>query len=270
MNTGFIGAGNLARAMVLGILSKGLLKPQAIRCVSGSGATAAKLAEATGIAVAPSRLELIRDSDLIVLAFKPQHLDTITEEEGAAAKDALVISVLAGRTLESLRAAFPDARNMIRVMPNTPSRIGKGVSAYCFDKAPTDDDRKEVESLLGALGTCHEVDEAQMHIVTAVSGCGPAVFFQFIDHIAKAAETHGFEHSLASQLAIETGIGSLELMQQSDQLPSELVDEVVSPNGVTHALLKNLESNNWSGIIEEAISAAVKRSIELSKPQGLT
>ena len=266
MNTGFIGAGNLARAMVLGILNKGLLEPQAMQCVSGSGATAARLADSTGIGVAPSRLDLIRESQLIVLAFKPQHLDTITKEEGDAAKDALVVSVLAGRTLDSIRSAFPQARNVIRVMPNTPSRIGKGVSAYCFDTPPTDEDREKVESLLGALGSCHEVDESQMHIITAVSGCGPAVFFRFIDLIAKAAEKHGLEHSLGSQLAIETGIGSLELMQQSDQLPSELVDEVVSPNGVTHALLKNLDSNDWPGMVDEAIAAAVERSIELSRP----
>ena len=106
-----------------------------------------------------------------------------------------------------------------------------------------------------------------MHIVTAVSGCGPAVFFQFIDLIAQAAENRGLERDTATKLAIETGIGSLNLMLQSGQAPSELVDEVVSPNGVTHALLTSLtDKGNWSEVVDTALQDAVDRSIELSQP----
>ncbi len=268
MSIGFIGAGNLARAIVIGLLDNNVFTSGEVKCISGSGKTAQALSQETGIGLSSSRLDLLNQSNTIILAFKPQHLDTITEEEGYAAKNSLLISVLAGRTLASLRSAFPLARNVVRVMPNTPSRIGKGVSAYCYDEPPTNEDRKIVESLLGALGTSYEVKESQMHIVTAVSGCGPAVFFQFIDFIVKAAETHGLEQFLATQLAIETGIGSLELMKQSGQLPSELVDEVVSPNGVTHALLESLKSYHWSETIQNGIDAAVNRSEELSRPAG--
>lgn len=265
MTTGFIGAGNLARAIVIGLLEKQVLSPKELICVSGSGATAQALSRETEIELASSRIDLLERAQTVVLAFKPQHLDTITNEEGAAAQESLIISVLAGRTLESLQTAFPHARNIVRVMPNTPSRIGQGVSAYCFRETPSDQDRQLVDSLLGALGTCYEVEESQMHIVTAVSGCGPAVFFQFIDHIAQAAEKRGLDRELAATLAIETGIGSLQLMNQSKQAPSQLVDEVVSPNGVTHALLASLANNDWSGIIDTAIESAVNRSIELSK-----
>lgn len=265
MITGFIGAGNLARAIVIGLLDKRVLSPNELLCVSGSGATAQALSQETGIGLASSRIDLLERSQTVVLAFKPQHLDTITKEESAASQNSLVISVLAGRTLESLQAAFPNARNIVRVMPNTPSRIGKGVSAFCFQKTPSDEDRQLVENLLGALGTCYEVQESQMHIVTAVSGCGPAVFFQFIDFIAQAAEKRGLERKLAATLAIETGLGSLQLMAQSNQSPSQLVDEVVSPNGVTHALLTSLGDSDWSNIIDIAMEAAVNRSTELSK-----
>jgi pyrroline-5-carboxylate reductase len=266
MSTGFIGAGNLARAIVIGLLDKQVLRSSELTCVSGSGSTAQALSKETGIGLAASRIDLLKGAKTVVLAFKPQHLDTITDEEGLAARESLVISVLAGRTLDSMQAAFPLARNLVRVMPNTPSRIGKGVSAYCFLKTPSDQDRQLVESLLGALGTCYEVEESQMHIVTAVSGCGPAVFFQFIDYIAQAAEKRGLERKLAETLAIETGIGSLQLMHQSNQAPAQLVDEVVSPNGVTHALITSLADSGWSGIIDTAMESAVNRSIELSKP----
>lgn len=265
MITGFIGAGNLARAIVIGLLDKSVLSPNELLCVSGSGVTAQTLSQETGIGLASSRIDLLERAQTVSLAFKPQHLDTITAEESTASQNSLVISVLAGRTLESLQAAFPNARNVVRVMPNTPSRIGKGVSAFCFQKTPSGEDRQLVEELLGALGTCYEVQESQMHIVTAVSGCGPAVFFQFIDYIAQAAEKRGLEHDLAATLAIETGLGSLQLMAQSNQAPSQLVNEVVSPNGVTHALLTSLGDSDWSKIIDTAMEAAVNRSTELSK-----
>lgn len=266
MKTGFIGAGNMARSMIVGLLEKKLVAAEGLVCISGSGATARTLSEETGIELASSRVELLEQAETVILAFKPQHLDTISRDEGAAAQNNLVISVLAGRTMNSLKQVFPHARNIVRVMPNTPSRIGQGVSAYCFQETPSDSDRQLVESLLGALGTCHEVQESQMHIVTAVSGCGPAVFFQFIDYIAHAASKRGLDRATATKLAIETGIGSLNLMAQSEQKPSELVDEVVSPNGVTHALLCSLSDNDWSDIIDQAMEAAVGRSIELSKP----
>ena len=264
MSLGFIGSGNMARAIVKGVLNQDVYDASDIRCVSGSGATAQALAQETGISSSDNRLDLIEQSGTIIVAFKPQHLESISASESKAASDKLVLSVLAGRTLKSLRATFPSARNIVRVMPNTPSQIGQGVSAYCFDQPPDEVDRQEVVSILSALGSSYAVEESQMHVVTAVSGCGPAVFFRFIDLIAHAASERGLSYSLATQLAIETGLGSLELMRRSDQRPSELVDEVVSPNGVTHALLTSLDRDNWPEIIERSIQAAIKRSEELS------
>lgn len=264
MSIGFIGSGNMARAIVKGVLSQDVYDASDIRCVSGSGTTSRALAQETGITPSDNRLDLIEQSRTIIVAFKPRHLESISESESKAATGKLVISVLAGRTLESLKTAFPAARNIVRVMPNTPSQIGKGVSAYCFDQPPADEDLNEVVSILSALGSSHAVEESQMHIVTAVSGCGPAVFFRFVDLIAQAASKRGLDYALATQLAIETGLGSLELMQLSDQCPSALVDEVVSPNGVTHALLTSLDSDEWTQIIERSIQAAVDRSKELS------
>lgn len=264
MSIGFIGSGNMARAIVKGVLNQDVYDASDIRCVSGSGTTSRALAQETGITPSDNRLDLIEQSRTIVVAFKPQNLESISESESKAANDRLVISVLAGRTLESLKNIFPTARNIVRVMPNTPSQIGKGVSAYCFDQPPADEDLNEVVSILSALGSSHAVEESQMHIVTAVSGCGPAVFFRFVDLIAKAASKRGLDYALATQLAFETGLGSLELMQNSGKRPSDLVDEVVSPNGVTHALLTSLDSDEWPQMIERSIQAAVDRSEELS------
>lgn len=264
MKLGFLGAGNMARAIIQGILEKKTCSQSEIKCLSGSGQSAANLANDTGIQLAKTRVELFESSDIIVLAFKPQHLESVSEEEAKAAKGKLVISVLAGRTLASLSNTFPLAANCVRVMPNTPSKIGQGVSTYCFEKAPSTAEESAVTALLEALGTAHTVKEEQLHIATAINGCGPAVFFQFIDFLANAAEKRGLDKELATKLATETGLGSLALIQQSSKSAEELVKEVVSPNGVTHTLLEGLKRQNWANVLDTAIDDAVNRSIELS------
>ena len=265
MKVGFIGAGNMAGAIVKGLIANGVCKTDDINCLSGTGTTAAALAADTGIHVANSKSELIEQSDIIVLGFKPQHLETISSEEAEKTAGKLVVSILAGRTLESMAKIFQNARNLIRVMPNTPSQIGQGVSTYCFDKKATDEDEQSVKTLLGALGTAHSVAEDQLHIATVLNGCGPALYFRLIDLLADAAEKRGLSRAQAITLATETGIGSLELLKQSTKSPAELVSEVVSPNGVTHALLTSLDRQGLPEILDIATEDAVARSIELSK-----
>ena len=254
----------MARAMVAGLLKKSVANKGDISCVSGQDPTGRLLSEDLGINLASSRQSLIESSDLILLAFKPQHVETITSEEGNAGAEKLVVSILAGREISALRKAFPKARNIVRVMPNTPAKIGKGVFAYCFENAPSDQDRQTIEAILSSLGAAFQVEEKQMHIVTAISGCGPAVFFRFVDLISKAGDQHGLPKELALALATETGIGSLELLKGSDVPPQTLVDEVTSPNGVTYALLQSLEKRQLEQVISDSITDAVNRSIELS------
>ena len=267
MKIGFIGAGNMGRAIASGLVSKGASRPSDIVCVSASGKGAARMAEKTGARIAASKAELIEASDIIVLAFKPQHLETLTAEEAALAKGKLVVSVLAGRSLESMKAVFPTASNLVRVMPNTPSQIGKGVSTYCFLNTPQSAEAEAVDTLLSSLGTAYEVREDQLHIATVINGCGPAFYFRLIQLIGEAAEKRGLEKELAMKLAAETAIGSLELLQSSKRDPQDLIDEVVSPNGVTHALLVSLDRNGLPSVLDTAAEDAVARSVELSQAQ---
>ncbi|MEM9160599.1 MAG: pyrroline-5-carboxylate reductase dimerization domain-containing protein, partial [Verrucomicrobiota bacterium] len=165
----------------------------------------------------------------------------------------------------SMTKVFSGARNLIRVMPNTPSQIGRGVSTYCFGKQASEEDEYKIKTLLEALGTAHLVAEAQLHIATVLNGCGPALFFRLIELLAEAAERRGLSREQAITLASETGIGSLELLNQSNKSPTSLVREVVSPNGVTHALLTSLDCQELPKILDTAVENAVSRSIELSK-----
>lgn len=267
MKIGFLGAGNMARAMAVGLLRSQACAPSDLACLGGGGPSAARLAEETGIALAKSRRELFRFADVVILSFKPQHLETVSPAEAAEAADKLVVSILAGRSLEDLRAAFPDARNLARAMPNTPSRIGRGVSTFCFHGEPSASDRAFLEAILRSLGAAYEVEERQMHISTVINGCGPAFFFRLIQLVGDAAESRGLDRELAMKLACETGLGSLELLRSSGQEPAALIREVVSPNGVTHALLSRLDALGLPGLLDAATQAAVDRSIELSQPK---
>lgn len=265
MKIGFIGAGNMGRAIANGLVSKGVCQPNDLLCISATGKGAKVMAEKTGGRVAESKHELIAQSDVIVLAFKPQHLETLTAEEAEAASGKLVVSVLAGRTLASMKAVIPQASNLVRVMPNTPSQIGRGVSTYCFENEPKAETKETVQALLASLGTAYEVREDQLHIATVINGCGPAFYFRVAQLIGEAAEKRGLDKRLAVKLAAETAIGSLELLLQSERDPQDLIDEVVSPNGVTHALLTSLDRNGFPQLIDTSAQDAVDRSIELSQ-----
>ncbi len=264
MKIGFIGAGNMGRAIANGLVAKATCKSEDLLCISASGKGSAIMAEKTGATIAKSKKELIEQSDIIVLAFKPQHLETITAEEAEAASGKVVVSVLAGRTLESMKAVFPKAANLVRVMPNTPSQIGKGVSTYCFEQTPSDMQKRNVDEVLASLGSAYEVAEDQLHVATVINGCGPAFYFRIAQLISESADRRGLDKELALRLAAETGIGSLKLLMASKREPQDLIDEVVSPNGVTHALLTSLERQGLPSIIDQSTQDAVNRSIELS------
>ncbi|MBK1878034.1 pyrroline-5-carboxylate reductase [Pelagicoccus mobilis] len=264
MKIGFIGAGNMARAIATGLVNSGLA-PQNISCISGDDPTAANLAKDLGANLAANREELISFGDIVLLAFKPNHLETITPEEGDFAEGKVVLSILAGRTLADLAKAFPKAANIVRVMPNTPAAIGAGVATYCFQNEPSDELKANVEKILGALGTAYQVVEEQLHIATVINGCGPAFYFRIVQLLGEIAEKHGLDKNLAMTLASETAIGSCQLFNQSDKSAQELIDAVTSPNGVTHALLQSLDRNGFPNVLEVSAQDAVDRSVELSE-----
>ncbi len=265
MKIGFIGAGNMARAIASGLVSKGQVRGEDLTCISATGQGAKLMAQKTGARIATSKQQLIAESDILVLAFKPQHLETITLAEAQAATGKLVISVLAGRDLDSLSQAIPQAANHVRVMPNTPAQIGQGVSTYCFLNAPSESQSQIVADILGSLGAAYQVREDQLPIATVINGCGPAFYFRIIQLLGQIAAKYDLDSELAIKLATQTGIGSLQLLRQSQRDPQDLIDEVVSPNGVTHALLASLDRNALPQILDTATQDALKRSDELAR-----
>jgi pyrroline-5-carboxylate reductase len=261
----FLGAGNMASAMVEGLLAKGTVAKSDLICLGGAGRSAPDLAARTGIGLAKSLDQLTQQADTVVVAFKPQQLTSADPRLATLTTGKLVISVLAGKRLARLATTFPAARNLVWAMPNTPARIGAGMTAWCARTPLSAADRAIVDALLGALGQAVEVDEALMDIAAAVSASGPAFLFEFAAALRDGGVAGGLSPETAKALAVETVLGAARLLARSGTDPEELRRQVTSPKGMTLAGLNRLEARDFRGLMRETVLAAKARSEEMSK-----
>lgn len=264
-NIGFWGSGNMASAMMRGLISKQVVKPDQIYCISEFGRGAGAFARETGAnTLGNSWEDLIEASDILVLAFKPQQLDT---QATAVQKisNRLVLSILAGTSLEKLKASCPNAGTLVRTMLNTPGRIGEGITAYCSENPLEDSDKKTIQAILGSLGNVFEIKECLMDVHTAVAGSGPAYVFEFIAALAEAGEKEGLSSTMALQMAKQTVLGAAALAKQAEEHPEELRNQVTSKGGTTQAGLEAMAAGNFREMMLNTVRAAKNRSIEMGK-----
>ena len=222
------------------------------------------LADAHGIRVVASNVEAVTGADVIVLAVKPQMLARVGREIGPhLRRGQLVLSVLAGPTTKALTAALGHDQ-VARAMPNTPARIGNGMTVWYATPDTTEDQRAQAKALLGALGAELEVeDEKWVAMATAVSGTGPAYVFLVMEALIDAAVHIGFPRHVAHDLVIETLEGSTRFAKQSGDHPAVLRNMVTSPAGTSAAAIHELESGRLRTVLSEAVWAAFRRTVEL-------
>lgn len=255
----------MAGAIVDGLLAKKVATPAELVCLGGDDDTAARLRARTGIRVANSLDELLARAGTLVVAFKPQHLGSADPRLADLTADKLIVSILAGKRIESLSRAFPRARNIVRTMPNTPGQIGAGITGWCARSPLTDADRAVVENLLQALGQAVPVREEELDAVTGVSGSGPAYVFEFAAALRDAGVAAGLSRDAAEKLANQTLLGAAQLLSQRRLDPEVLRDQVTSPNGTTYAGLQVMKARDFRGLIRDTVLAATARSKELSQ-----
>ena len=261
----FLGAGNLASAIVRGLLAKKVCAPADLAGTSKSGTTAQKLATDTGITFEPDLAKLLAVADTVVVAFKPQSLAGADPRLAELTAGKLVLSMLAGKKLARLAQAFPQARNVVRTMPNTPAAIGAGMTCWCSLTPLAAADRITVEKLLGALGRSLELGEEHMDTVTALVGSTPAFLFEFVAALRDGGVAAGLPRDTAQQLALESVLGSARLLAQTGAEPEVLRDKVVSPNGTTFAGLQVMAARSFRETLKETILAGTRRAGELSR-----
>ncbi|HVU18188.1 MAG TPA: pyrroline-5-carboxylate reductase [Candidatus Didemnitutus sp.] len=261
----FIGAGKLATAIVRGVLARRLYAPSDLACTSKSGDSAARLAAATGIGHEPDLARLLGPADLVIVAFKPQSLATADPRLATLTAGKLVVSVLAGRRLARLSETFPQARNLVRAMPNTPAAIGAAMTSFAARQPLSDADRSTIVALLDALGRQIEVDEAHLDALTALGGSGPAFLFEFVAALRDAGIAAHLPPDVAKLVATQTVLGAAQLVAGSELTPEALRDQVTSPNGTTFAGLRVLSEGRFRDLIARTIQAATQRAGELAR-----
>ena len=262
----FVGAGKMVSAIVKSLLRAQTFDAVEIACCSANDGTSEKLSEETGIVRFDSIEGMLESNpDLLALGCKPQQLAQLPLSISESTEGTLILSIMAGITLERLDSVFPKARNVVRSMPNTPGQIGAGATGFLFARNATEEDRKLILEILSSLGFAREVgEERDVDRVTAISGSGPAYVFEFACALEEAGKDIGLEPDLAKELAARTVIGAAKLMEQSGLHPEELRNRVTSPNGTTQAALESFSADKLREIVRKAAHAARDRSIELS------
>jgi len=259
-----VGSGVMAEAMIVGLLRGKLVEAAQVVASHPRAERREALRVAHGIRTVASNVEAVADADVIILAVKPQMLGRVGRELAPHLKRGqLVLSVLAGPTTTALVGTLGHDQ-VVRAMPNTPARIGAGMTVWYATPATTDDQRAQAKALLGALGAELEVeDEKWVAMATAVSGTGPAYVFLVMEALIDAAVHLGFPRHVAHDLVIETLEGSTRFAKQSGDHPAVLRNMVTSPAGTSAAALHELESGRLRTVLSEAVWAAFRRTVEL-------
>jgi pyrroline-5-carboxylate reductase len=263
MNVVFIGGGNMADALIGGLLKSGIGANQ-IRAVEVDGAARRRLSDKYRIECVASARGTIRAGEVVVFAVKPQQMKEAARFSGVKDSANLVISIAAGVTLASIASWLNGHAKLVRAMPNTPALIGAGVTGLYALPGVSEAEKKQAETILGAVGaTVWIPDESLMDAVTAVSGSGPAYVFWFIEQLANAGESLGLASEVSRKLALETVLGSAKLAAQSAESPAALRERVTSKGGTTEAALKAFDEQKLAERFMRAIEAARDRGAEL-------
>jgi pyrroline-5-carboxylate reductase len=262
---GFVGAGQMARALAGGFAKAGFAAPERITAADPVPEALAAFQQAVpGARTTADNAGACQLAEVVFLATKPQQLAAAIAPLAAATAGKLVISIAAGVRLATLDAALGQAR-LVRVMPNTPCLVGQSASAYAPGPRATRDDERLVNELLSSVGLALAVDEALLDAVTGLSGSGPAFVYVMIEALADGGVRMGLKRDVALRLAAQTVRGAAQMVLETGEHPAVLKDRVASPGGTTIAGLEVLESGGLRGTLMAAVEAATKRSIELGR-----
>ncbi len=265
---GMIGGGVMGEALLSRLLSQGLYAPDEIMLGEPSPERRQVLTEQYGIQTTDNNKAVIEASKVILLAIKPQIFDRVAKDFQGVSCDSspLILSILAGLPLAKLEEAVP-GWPVVRAMPNTPSTVGAGMTAIALGTHTSTQHGKLAHEIFSAVGQVVQVPEGMMDAVTGLSGSGPGYVSIVIEALADGGVASGLPRAIANQLAVQTVLGTAELIQKTGMHPAELKDRVTSPGGTTIAGIACLEELGLRSALIEAVRVASSRSRELGKPE---
>lgn len=265
-NIGFIGAGKMASAIMKGLISCKLFAVNNIFASEVNTDSAKKVSEDLGIKVFNNNIDLIKNSDIVVIATKPfivkdllkGHVDCFRPEQ-------LIITIAAGISTEAVETIINKKNPVIRVMPNTPALLECGMSAICKGKYASEEDMQTAMTIFSKIGRAIKCEEKDIDAVTGVSGSGPAFYYYIINEIAKAGEKLGLDYKTALTLSAQTAMGAAKMVLETDMTPAELITAVTTPGGTTAEGNKILNNSDIAEILHETVFKTAEKSKEMSK-----
>lgn len=275
LTIGFIGAGNMARSIIGGLINSGLAASQLMVSNPSPAKLEQLIADFKGIQISQDNAQVAQKSEILILAVKPQMMSQMLSSiNHLDLAQTLIISVAAGVETETINKQLNKASSslaIVRSMPNTPALVGQGATGLFANGAVSAVQKKQASEIFNAVGSCQWVsNESQMDLVTAISGSGPAHYFLFLEAVTDYAIGQGMEPSVAKSLALQTALGAaIMAQQQSETSLAQLRQNVTSPGGTTAAAIDSFSNNNFKQIIAQALEASVKRGqqlAEISKP----
>lgn len=264
MKIGFIGAGNMASAIIGGMLNSGQFCAGEIYVSDINNEACEKMA-VMGVNIAKSNAVLVQSVDCVVLAIKPIYADSVVSEVYNVLHNKFVVSIIGSWTHEMIGRAIPENARFVRVMPNTPLAVGEGMSLIGQTYTCTQEELEYVKSVFSAAGKVCMIDDHAFTAASGISGCGPAFVYQFIEAIADGGVRYGVPRAVAYELAAQTLIGAAKMVLETKMHPGALKDAVCSPGGTTIEGIYALEKGGMRAAVIDAVSATVEKTSCLSK-----
>lgn len=264
MNIGIIGAGNMASALAGGLISSEIIRADELSISDKTSGNLIKW-QHLGAFTTEDNSEVMKHSEIIILAVKPNILPAVLEEAKAFSKDKVFISIAAGVTISTIEKIIGKNSKIIRVMPNTPAKVNCGMTVITPNKNITDAERETAEKLFAAVGEVVVLEEKYINAATALHGSSPAYVYMLIDAMADSGVKHGIPKNVSLKLAAKAVEGAAKMVLETEEHPQALKDAVCSPGGTTIAAVSELERTGFSASVSQAIDACIKKADEMSK-----
>lgn len=260
MKLGFIGAGNMAQAIIGGILKKGIMSKDDIIASAATEKTINKVSEEYGIKTTLDNRE-VAEAEILFLSVKPVYYQSVIDEiKDIVSSEQIIVTIAAGKSVAWVEEAFGGVKKIIRTMPNTPALVGEGITAVCPNSNVADKDLAKVIEILESFGEAEVINENIMDAVVAVSGSSPAYVFMFIEAMADAAVAEGMPRAQAYKFAAQSVLGSAKMVLETGKHPGELKDMVCSPAGTTIEAVRILEKEGLRSSVMECMKACADKS----------
>ena len=263
---GFIGCGNMAQAMIGGIVKSNLVSSEKVIASNPSDNSLNKVKKEYNILVTKDNVEVAKFADIVILAIKPdKYFQVIDEIKPYLKKEVVIVTIAAGITLEHMSSKLGEGSKVIRTMPNTPALVGQGMSALCANGNTNKEELQDVVDIFESFGKVELLEENLIELVPAVSGSSPAYVYMFIEALGDGAVLQGMPRDKAYRMAAQAVLGAAKMVLETGQHPGKLKDDVCSPGGSTIEAVYTLEKNNFRGSVIAAMESCTEKSIKMGE-----